>query len=223
MLPCQSYELWLSRTGINPSQLCCLHGKGLWVYRTQQDDWISMVCFFFFFSFQLLCYAHWVQQLRATGTQFKRSRDWLRGMYVGDAVSPCWATHFPAAVWRTQLVFHRDPDRQHDWATGGGGSGPGEVVSGMRDNSSHMESGKMFPEQWEWLTDIRREEIEGLAKFRDKMLFLTVRSSCLQCSYCFSSAKETADWTECGRVLQRVCDQRPLVSFVNEIGWAWEA
>lgn len=81
---------------------------------------------------------------------------------------------------------------------------------------------KMFPGQWEWLTDIRREEIEGLAKFRDKMLFLTVRSSCLQCSYCFSSTKETADWTERCRGLQRVCDQRPLVSFVNEIGWAWE-
>lgn len=62
---------------------------------------------------------------------------------------------------------------------------------------------KMFPGQWEWLTDIRWEEIDGLAKFCDKMLFLTVRSSCLWCSYCSQSTTEAADWTECGRVFAK--------------------
>lgn len=62
---------------------------------------------------------------------------------------------------------------------------------------------KMFPGQWGWLTDIRWEEIEGLAKFRDKMLFLTVRSSCRWCSSCSQSTTEAADWTECGRAFAK--------------------
>lgn len=38
---------------------------------------------------------------------------------------------------------------------------------------------RMFPGQWEWLADIKQEETEGSAKFHEKMVFLTVRSSCL--------------------------------------------
>lgn len=63
-------------------------------------------------------------------------------VYVGDPVSLYCTADLPATFWRTQLVFHRDPDMQHDWATRWGWSGPREVVSGMIDNSFHMESGE---------------------------------------------------------------------------------